>query len=132
MERIFEKISFHLKNSPTFVELHLVRSRSMKKLNRQFRGKNKATDVLSFSSQQRNLLGSVVVDVDIAKRQARLYRHSLEREIQELFIHGVLHLLGFDHSTPKEAEVMRRFENYFGVILDKFSKRGKSKIRQHH
>ncbi len=132
INRIFEKIAFYLKNPQTSVELHLVRSAAMKVLNKEFRGKNKETDVLSFGSSSKDLLGSIVIDIDTAKKQAKEYKHHLEREIQELFIHGVLHLLGYDHETEKEREVMKRYENYFSSWLDRFSKRTQKKRKLHH
>jgi len=80
----------------------------MRRLNREWRGEDRPTDVLSFSPvpdphrPPRRLapggpLGEIVVDVSYAARQARSRGHSLSREMQVLLAHGVLHLLGFDH-----------------------------------
>ncbi len=69
----------------------------MRRLNREWRKKDKPTDVLSFPSGERGFLGDLVIDVPYAARQARSRGHSLERELQILLVHGVLHLLGFDH-----------------------------------
>jgi probable rRNA maturation factor len=85
----------------------------MKKLNFKYRGRNATTDILSFSSATRGLLGSLVIDLDTAKEQAKEYKHSLDQEIVELFIHGVLHLLGFDHEKVKDAKIMARYETSF-------------------
>jgi probable rRNA maturation factor len=90
----------------------------MTELNRRFRQKNKTTDVLSFSTRDAHLLGSIVIDIETAKAQADDYGHSLEREIHELFIHGALHLLGMDHQTKRDALRMKEFETFFGSILD--------------
>ncbi|MDB5038515.1 MAG: metalloprotease, partial [Bacteriovoracaceae bacterium] len=72
-----------------------------------------------------HLLGSIVIDVDTANSQAVEFKHSLEREIYDLFIHGVLHLLGFDHQTKSEALQMSQYEKYFESLLDQIGKRKK-------
>lgn len=93
------------------VELHLVKSPQMKSLNFRFRGKNTPTDVLSFEHSLGNLLGSIVIDVQTASKQARQFKHSTLREIQELFVHGLCHLLGYDHELPKDAQRMASVES---------------------
>lgn len=77
---------------------------AMRELNRRFRGLDRTTDVLSFSMQEGpdsginpGLLGDVVVSLDTARRQAERRGISLEKEVDVLLIHGVLHLLGYDH-----------------------------------
>jgi rRNA maturation RNase YbeY len=87
------------------------------KLNRRWRGKPGATDVLSFSllegphARHRGaLLGDVVIAVGVARRQARAHGHALADECLRLLIHGVLHLLGYDHARPAEARRMRAKE----------------------
>jgi len=101
------------------VELKFVRSPAMKKLNRQFRKKNRATDVLSFEIHRQGLLGSIVIDVQTARKQAALLKHSVRRECQELFVHGFLHLLGFDHQTKKQAHDMLRAQNFLNRLWTK-------------
>lgn len=96
------------------VELHIVDSSEMKRLNKRYRGSNRPTDILSFQTTQPGLLGSLIVDHETAKLQAKEFGHSFEREMKELFIHGVLHLLGFDHESRPEAELMSRYELFFG------------------
>jgi len=71
----------------------------MRRLNREYRRMDRPTDVLSFPSGGGPLLGDVAVDVPYAARQARKRGHGLEREVQVLLAHGVLHLLGHDHET---------------------------------
>ncbi len=98
------------------VELELVGNSTMRKLNKLYRGKDKPTDVLSFpasSFYSSVFLGSIVIDVATARLQAKEYAHSISREISELFIHGMLHLLGYDHEKPNEAAVMKRLELRF-------------------
>ena len=77
----------------------LVSDRRMRALNRQFRGKDYATDVLSFPSDDRGFLGDIVIAEGVAKRQAKEHGHSLKIELQTLALHGLLHLLGYDHET---------------------------------
>lgn len=87
-------------------------------LNRDFRGKDKPTDVLSFSQLEGEelaggtFLGDVVISIDTAERQARARKLTLEEELLRLMIHGTLHLFGYDHENvpPSEAARMRRRE----------------------
>jgi rRNA maturation RNase YbeY len=71
----------------------------MRRLNREFRKNDRPTDVLSFPAEVPGLLGDVAIDVPYAARQARRRGHGLDREVQLLLVHGVLHLLGHDHET---------------------------------
>jgi probable rRNA maturation factor len=91
----------------------LVRDRVTRDLNRQYRGIDRSADVLSFPAEDKpagsrrrggdasNYLGDIVVSTDAAQQQAREAGHSFEREIDELVLHGVLHLCGFDHETDR-------------------------------
>lgn len=93
-----------------------VRDPRIRELNRSFRGKDRATDVLSFpaepdssSDKTGNIyLGDVVISTDTALRQAEEAGHSFEREVSELLLHGILHLCGYDHVT--DGGVMNRLE----------------------
>ena len=84
-----------------------VRDRKIRELNLRFRGKNQATDVLSFpagepgDSAATDYLGDIVISAETAVRQAKEASHSVEREVSELVIHGVLHLCGYDHETDQ-------------------------------
>ncbi len=71
-------------------------------LNLSWRGKDAATDVLSFPQEDQVLLGDLVVSVDTAARQAAERDHSLGDELRVLLVHGLLHLLGYDHETSRE------------------------------
>ncbi|HVW11927.1 MAG TPA: rRNA maturation RNase YbeY [Bryobacteraceae bacterium] len=72
-------------------------------LNRRFRGKDAATDVLSFPSGERNPLGDIAISLARARAQAKDCGHSTEDEICILLLHGLLHLLGMDHETDNGA-----------------------------
>ncbi len=81
----------------------LVTDGRMQKLNRDFRGLDKPTDVLSFRSNRKGgsegYLGDIVISVETAERQARRLRSTLPRELEILALHGFLHLLGYDHEV---------------------------------
>ncbi|EAJ4502283.1 rRNA maturation RNase YbeY [Campylobacter upsaliensis] len=90
--------------SPKDVELIFVEDEEMRELNLKYRNKNKSTDVLSFPLQAVNKtlpLGSIVINKALAQKKAKEFQHSLEDEISLLFIHAMLHLLGFDHEKDK-------------------------------
>jgi probable rRNA maturation factor len=83
-----------------------ISDRAMREINRQWRGKRGTTDVLSFSAAQSAFeeeaeatLGDVIISVEQAARQARENGLSLDREIGQLILHGLLHLCGYDHET---------------------------------
>jgi probable rRNA maturation factor len=99
------------------LSLSLVDDDAIRALNQQYRGKDAATDVLSFplddepaSTPSERLLGDVVISIDTARRQADAYDAPLQREIYRLLIHGLLHLRGHDHEAAAERRIMRREE----------------------
>ena len=86
-------------------------------LNREYRGKDAPTDVLSFAQREGEgadpddwVLGDVVISVETAARQAKRLGHTLSQELVVLLTHGFLHLLGYDHETPEEANEMAQAE----------------------
>ena len=99
--------------------LALISDRRMRALNRQFRGKDYATDVLSFPSDERGFLGDIVIAEGMAKRQAKEHGHSLKIEVQTLALHGLLHLLGYDHETDdgRMSRVEARLRRVAGLPL---------------
>lgn len=114
------------------VDLTFVDNERIHELNREYRGIDRATDVLSFAMNESgedepdiiygaedaeelgevpNVLGDIIISVTRAKEQALEYGHSLERELGFLFVHGFLHLLGYDHQDAEsEAEMMSKQE----------------------
>jgi probable rRNA maturation factor len=96
---------------------------SMKTLNRQFRGKNKTTDVLTVPAddtyadpaQPTRPLGDIVISVEQARRQAADEKHSLATEVRYLIVHGVIHALGYDHETDN-GEMNALEEKVRGVV----------------
>jgi probable rRNA maturation factor len=101
--------------------LLLVGDRAMARLNERYRGIAGPTDVLSFPMREgpfrslsSTLLGDVVISAETADRQARRAGRSLQAESAALLIHGILHLLGYDHQTPLQKRKMKRMEARLG------------------
>jgi probable rRNA maturation factor len=98
------------------LSLALVGNAEMQRLNAKYRHKDYSTDVLSFPAgtmfpAEISLLGDIIISVDKAADQAKERRHTLDEEMVTLLIHGVVHLLGYDHErSAKDARVMGRLE----------------------
>ncbi|MBQ9794858.1 MAG: rRNA maturation RNase YbeY [Clostridia bacterium] len=94
------------------VELTLCGDEEIHGINKEFRGIDRPTDVLSFPMMEFSMprvyvsLGNIVLSVETARRQAEEYGHSLKRELCFLCAHSALHLLGYDHETEDEREEM--------------------------
>jgi probable rRNA maturation factor len=86
----------------------LVSDAQIRRLNKLYRNKDKTTDVLSFPIGEKVedwlILGDIVISVDAAKRQAQELGHSLKEELRRLLVHGLVHLLGYDHELGGEEE----------------------------
>ena len=91
--------------SVTFVQPDEIQS-----LNHAYRGIDRVTDVLSFPEVGEICLGDVVICKDKAEEQAQEFGHAFEREIIYLFVHSVLHLLGYDHEAEADKKIMRQRE----------------------
>jgi probable rRNA maturation factor len=87
-------------------------------LNRQYRTIDRVTDVLSFPSDEPGYLGDVVIAVGVATRHARAAGHSLGSELRVLALHGLLHLLGYDHERDdgRMARLERRLRRKGGLV----------------
>ena len=104
------------------VELVFVRSEEMREINKNERGIDKTTDVLSFPLENVpfggdiKLIGSVVINLDLVEQKSLEFSHSNDDEIALLFTHGLLHILGFDHEIDngemraKECEIIEKFK----------------------
>jgi len=116
LKKIATSVLELLKQHDAELSIALVGNAEIRKLNAQFRKKDYSTDVLSFPAQdgilsEVRLLGDVVISVDQAKQQARERSRTLDEEMITLLIHGVLHLLGYDHErSAKDARTMTRLE----------------------
>ena len=103
----------------------LANDRKIRTLNKQYRGQDRATDVLSFSQNEEenkpnsHLMGDVVISTVTAKRQAAEHGLTLEEEIALLLIHGILHLLGFDHEQSDEeaCHMKQKTRELFDLIF---------------
>lgn len=91
----------------------IVDNAKIRQLNRDYRKIDRETDVISFALEdyediklEHRLLGDIYISIDKARRQAIEYNHSLLRELSFLSVHGLLHLLGYDHMDEKEEKIM--------------------------
>jgi probable rRNA maturation factor len=93
------------------VHVLLADDQTLKRLNRTFRGKNKATDVLSFpAAPESEVAGDLAISLETAARQAKQFGHSLRDEVRVLLLHGTLHLAGFDHEADDGEMAARESE----------------------
>lgn len=112
----------HDLNDMTEVDITIVDDEEIHQLNRDYRGVDRPTDVLSFALDeddedepellegQLHLLGDIIISAETATRQAEEFGHGLEREIVYLAVHGLLHLLGYDHMVEEDKVIMRAKE----------------------
>ncbi|QCT94617.1 rRNA maturation RNase YbeY [Caminibacter mediatlanticus TB-2] len=122
IEKLYEIYNFLTDKD---VELILTTDEEIQKLNKEYRNKDKPTDVLSFPLEDfpGMPLGSIVISIDTAKKGAEKFGHSIDDEIKLLFIHGLLHLLGYDHEVDngemreKEKEIIERFNLPKSLII---------------
>ena len=111
-------------SDPSTLSIVIDDNQKLKDLNRQFRSIDSTTDVLSFSSGEidpetgQEYLGDIIISWQKAEEQARTSSQSVACEIRLLVVHGILHLLGFDHATAEEQKEMWAIQNQ---ILEKFN-----------
>lgn len=112
-----EQVLTYLQLPDAIVSIMLCDDATIHPLNRDYRDKDKPTDVLSFAQREGefaflndNLLGDVIISMETTIRQAQERQHSTETELRVLLVHGLLHLLGYDHIEDDEAEVMEAKE----------------------
>ncbi|RBQ26371.1 MULTISPECIES: rRNA maturation RNase YbeY [Arcobacteraceae] len=100
------------------IELLIVDNTTIQEINKEYRKKDKPTDVLSFPFEgdfEHLPLGTIVISIDFVNEKAEEYNHKKEDELSLLFIHGLLHLLGYDHEIDmgehrqKEEELIKKF-----------------------
>ncbi len=106
---------------PSVLSIVLTDDAAVRELNRSYRGVDAPTDVLSFAQFEGGEfalpegdaphLGDVVISLDTARRQAAEYGLALQDEVSHLLVHGVLHLLGYDHEQTEDAQIMRAHED---------------------
>jgi probable rRNA maturation factor len=118
LEGLIKKFLLGRRLSTKEISLVLVGDTLMRRLNRETRGKDKVTDVLSFreadtDSIRPNFLGEVVIDYQQIKRQVKTFKTSPRQELIFILVHGLLHLEGYDDETDKEAKVMEELGKKF-------------------
>jgi len=92
----------------------------MREFNRDYRGIDRTTDVLSFPQSEGpdfTILGDILISIETAERHSKSYGVTLHEELKKLIIHGILHLIGHDHKKKKETELMREKESELGLIV---------------
>lgn len=119
LRRVLEDVQARGGTCAGLMTLVLSGTSAVRTLNRKYRKKDRATDVLSFPMGEKaadgNLyLGDIIIAVPVAFRQARAKGHSLEREIISLAVHGFLHLLGYDHGREMESRERDLLEGRLG------------------
>ncbi len=117
LRKIAEAILIIVGRAEAELSLALIGNAEMRKLNARYRRKDYPTDVLSFPVDGKlpapnRLLGDVIISVEKAREQARERGRTRDEEMVTLLIHGIVHLLGYDHErSAKDARVMKRLEN---------------------
>lgn len=116
-----KRVFNHLKLDDYFIyEVNLISSEQIHKLNREYRNVDRPTDVISFAFEDEvegevkiltgkgapRDLGAIYISPEVAKKQAQEYGHSVLREMSFLFVHGLLHLLGYDHMKVEDETIM--------------------------
>jgi len=121
-ERFFKKVAKKVlkaeKKEDSVLSIIFVQSAEMRKLNLEYRKKNQPTDVLSFSgsANEENYLGEILICVPEVRKNARIYNQDFEEELKRVLIHGILHLLGYDHERKGDKMMIKKQENYLSHL----------------
>lgn len=115
IQRVFEYMGL----SSAKFSIIFVSETEIQKINREYRQIDRVTDVISFAlfdgekiiDDERTILGDIYICIPRMKEQAKEYGHSEKRELSFLVVHGLLHLLGYDHMTKKEEEIMFKIQD---------------------
>jgi probable rRNA maturation factor len=119
----------NLLNKNLYVNIVLTTAEQIKNINKEHRGIDKETDVLSFpmfevneieniNPETEDVLGDVVISLEQIKKQAKEYGHTLERELAYMLVHSFYHLMGYDHMKEEDKKIMRAKED---IILEKLN-----------
>lgn len=130
LEEVRKFIDFALKDQKldnVVFNVIIIDNEEIHKINKEYRGIDRPTDVISFALEDddtfvvmdKRILGDIYISIDKAREQATEYGHSLLRELCFLTIHGILHLLGYDHMKESEEKIMlelqERILNDYGI-----------------
>lgn len=111
-----------LENSKLYITITLTNSENIRKINKEYRNIDKATDVLSFPMYEKeeleekiakqhyeheDVLGDIVISIEKVEEQAKEYGHGFERELSYMIVHGFYHLMGYDHIEEEDKKKMR-------------------------
>jgi len=111
LKKVGQRVLKGEKQTKKSLSIILIRQDRIKKLNKKYRGENKATDVLSFDYIE---TGELLICLQKIKENAKIYQTSFKKELTRILIHGILHLLGYDHEKSAiKAEKMRKKEEYY-------------------
>jgi len=104
-------------DSESFVNLLLTNDGSIQTFNKKYLGRDELTDVISFEADMPGvpLLGDIIIDTSVADKQKA--NRTLIEELQELFLHGLLHLLGYDHLSAAQEAIMSKKEKKYSLLL---------------
>lgn len=117
-----------LENKNLYVNVVLTNAKNIKSINKEHRGIDRETDVLSFpmfekdeiaslDNTNEDILGDMVISIERVEKQAKEYGHSFERELAYMVVHSFYHLLGYDHMTEEDKKEMReKEENVLGIL----------------
>jgi rRNA maturation RNase YbeY len=144
LSKILEKIEFPInKSNKEFVQIEkkydklekqvnviFVSLEEITEINKEWRGKNQATDVLSFNINEIELFGELYISLDYIKKNYLKYETSFDREVLRLIIHGVLHLYGFDHETEFTQQRVSGIEEEMFLIQEKLLKQILDKVNK--
>ncbi len=117
---------FKFINKKIYLTLLLSNNRNIKKLNKKFRNKNKHTDILSFPFKKnpkifnKSYLGDIIISYNYMNKPINLKSYDFKIKVIKIFIHGFLHLLGFDHKKQKEYKIMLSEEQKIFNSIQKF------------
>ena len=108
----------HLNIENPLLNIVIVDNKRIREINKEYRGNDSVTDVISFAFEEVNdveykdvrFLGEIYISYERCKEQALDFGHSVRREFSYLAVHGLLHLLGYDHMNEKDKKVMRTLE----------------------
>lgn len=99
-----------------YLSLLVANDAIIKEINKEYRNKDSATDVISFAYNETenvgpmNVMGDIIISIERVREQAKEYGHSEEREFYYVLCHGILHLLGYDHIEKEDKKIMRERE----------------------